>query len=251
MRQSIRARSIRAKRGRAVSLLAGVSALLLTTALIGTSPAGAVAQTRNFLLTGSSQLGVQAAQNFPAGSAISLQIDSVTGDITGGTSSIPTYDVVSNGVTIHVTISDGAPPSGNLDPTTGEMNLTVHSSVTLTIDIVPAQCVIGPFDIDLSSTNPGGADLTGDPLAGTITAQNFNVPAVVGTGGTGACPDAVAGAINSAVTGIGLPTDTSAEIMNLTETQQAVTTTVPVTLPPTTTTTTAPAAVAAEPAFTG
>ncbi len=241
MKHMLRARSVRATRGRAIALLAGVSAMLLTTAVIGSTPAGAAAQTRNFAITGSTTIGGM-AQDFPPNSLVSLQIDDTTGDITGGTFSIPTYDVTSSGTTAHVTIGQTGPPTGNLDPDTGVMTLLVHTQTTLTIDSLQQVCTFGPFDINLSTDNNGGAEFTGDPLTGTLTAQNISIPAITST------PQC---SLAAAISGLlGLPTTTASQIMTLAATDQAVTTTVPITLPPTTSTTAAPA-VAAEPAFTG
>jgi hypothetical protein len=248
-----------APRLRLVALLAGISALLLT-GLVSSAPAGAAVTAQNFLVSGSTTIGTAAAQAFPPGSIAQLMIDDDTGDITGGSFSIPTYDVhVTVGmtdITIHVTIADASPPTGHFDSDTGVMTLDLHTTTTLAID-PSTSCVIGPFEIQLSTENNNGVNFAGDPLAGTLTAQNFHIPAIVSTGPTGACPDGVAGLINGPAPGLSLPTDTSAEVLSLTATDQALPpTTVPVTTPATTPVTEPPApapaaAVSGTLAFTG
>jgi hypothetical protein len=236
-----------------------VSALLLV-GLASPSSVGAATTSQNFLVSGSTTIGSNAAQDFPPGSIAQLMIDDDTGDITGGTFSIPTYDVHvmvgSTAITIHVTIADASPPTGTLDPDTGERHLDLHTTTTLAID-PSTSCVIGPFEIQLSTTNAGGTDFDGDPLTGTLTAQNFHIPAIVGTGGAGACPNSIAGLINGAPPGLSLPTDTSAEVLGLTATDQALppptTAAPPTTATPTTEPPAAPPAspVNVEPALTG
>ena len=236
-------------------MLVGLSALLLTGLLSG-PPAGAATVTQNFAVSGSTTIGSAAAQDFPAGSAAQLLIDSDTGAITGGSFSIPSYDlhvmVGPTTVVIHVTIADAAPPTGTFDPDTGAMDLDLHTTTTLRIDPSIA-CVIGPFEIHLSTGNSGGSVFQGSTLTGTLTAQDFHIPAIVSTGATGACPDTVAGLINGASPGLSLPTDTSAEVLTMTETAAP-----PPTVPPTTTPVTTPPAAPApanavpgEPAVTG
>jgi hypothetical protein len=236
----------------------GAVLALVSSVFIAAAPAGAATQTMNFTITGSSTIGAsQSAQDFPSGSAVSLQVDSTTGDITGGLFSIPTYDVTSAGVTVHVTIADNAPPSGNINTTTGVAEILVHAKTTLVITAASATCTIGPFDVDLKTSNTGGSNFTGTPLTGTLTDAGFSVPAIVGTGTSGACPDSIAGAINGTAVGIGLPTTSTSETMTLTQTNQAVTTTsstalVTTTTVPSTSTTAAAAAPAnANPNFTG
>jgi hypothetical protein len=185
-------------------MLGAVLALVFSV-FMGATPAGAATQTMNFKVTGSTQIGSgSAAQNFPANSGFSATVDTTTGAVTNGFFSIPTYTITetigSTTIPIHVTIADTAPVTGNIDQTTGVASLNLHTKTTLVIVVsssVSYTCVLGPFSLTIKTSNAGGKAFTGNPLTGTLTASGYTVPAVVGTGSAGACPDAIASSINS------------------------------------------------------
>jgi len=250
MKQRVMSRAGRTTRTGAIAMLGAVIALVFSVFLAAT-PAGAATETMNFTMTGSTQIGTGAAQPFPANSGFSATVDTTTGAVTNGHFSIPGYDIVSSGITIHIVITDTAAATGNIDQTTGVATITAHPKVTLTIqagDPAPV-CVIGPFTVVLKTSNAGGSAFTGNPLKGTLTANGYNVPAVQTTS---TCISAIAGAINSSTApGLGLPTTNTHQTSVLTATNQAITTTTaaPTTTAPATTTTAAP--VNTNPNFTG
>ena len=243
MKQTVTERVGRKTQMGATAMLGAVLALVFSV-FMAAAPAGAATSVMNFTMTGSTQFSGQPVQNFPSGSGFSGTVDDTSGAVTNGAFTIPAYDVVVSGVTIHVTISDTAKVTGNINPTTGVATLNAHPKVTLFIAAASATCVLGPFTVVLKTSNAGGHAFTGNPLKGTLTANGYTIPAIAATG---SCAS-LAATINTA---LGLPTTNTHQTSVLTATNQAVTTT---TAAPTTTvapTTTAAAAVSGNANFTG
>jgi hypothetical protein len=251
MKQTVTGRAVRRPRTRELLMLGAVLTMLFSW-VAAAGPAGAATTKMNFTMTGSTTLGNQAAQNFPAGSGFSADVDNTTGAFTDGVFSVPTYKITNSGITIDITVTDTAPATGTIDPNTGAATITAHTQVSLFIEATSNTCVLGPFTAQLSTSHSGGSAFTGTPLKGTLTDSGFLLPAVATTAD---CPSSITAVLNSATPpGLGLPSTSTAETATLTATNQAITTTTS-TAPPTPTTaaptTTAPAAVNTQPSFTG
>jgi hypothetical protein len=225
----------RRKLGRSLAAAVGAGALL-SAGLFSTSTATAATVTQNFTLAGT--IVVASGANpvvLPAGSGFSATVDTTTGAITNGHTAIPVFtisvDVGGNPVPVDVTITDTLPADGNVNATTGAMNLSMHLSIGLNITALSALCAITPVNVQPSTANPGGSPQAGTPLTATLTASAIGVPEIGDPDGT--C------SIASAANGLlGLPSDTGTMTITLVETDVPVTTTTSIATP----TTKAPAA---------
>ena len=209
----------------------------------------------SFLLSGAITIGSQAPIDLPDGSGWTADIDDTTGAITNGEVTIPTFTITPvPGIDVGVTISDVAPATGQLDTGTGAIDLSSHFQLVLSIPALTATCTVTPINVD-TTTSGGGSPLSGDPATATLVGSEFTVPAIVGTGADGDCPDSTAAVLNGPL-GLNLPTSSTNITLTIVETATPVTTqttTTPTTAKATTTTAKAAAANAttANPSFTG
>jgi hypothetical protein len=178
---------------------------LSTISLFG-GVAGAATSTETYGISGTLTIGPPPSLTLPAGSSITFTLDDETGAITNGQTSIPTFDRGAvSGPQAFITLTDAAPATGSIDPATGHAQITLTLAVGVDVPALSASCSLGDtVTVSLSTSNPGGSALAGDPPTGVLTATGISVPGVAASTG---CELSVADVINDL---IDLPTaDTS------------------------------------------
>ena len=104
-----------------------------------------------------------------------------TGEITGGTLTIPPYERTYSGQTATITVTQVGEATGTIDRATGAT--VVDVSVQLDIDNpnVGSECRVPAFPVQLTTAAPG-APLDVDTGEATVQAGGFNVPAAQSCG---------------------------------------------------------------------
>lgn len=214
------------------------AAIMLGATVSTTVPAGAAVESQTYTIAGTLSVGGPPALALPPGSTITFDLDSTTGAITNGVTSIPVFnrgDVT--GPQAEITLTDAAPGTGNVNLASGAGSFTISFNVQLAVPVLDAVCMLAaPVTVNVSTANAGGSPIVGDPATGVLTDAGFAVSAVA-PGVT--CPEDSATLVNDF---LGLPTDGTSAAFTVTEV-------VPPTPTPTPTPTPAPAP--AVPAFTG
>jgi hypothetical protein len=213
-------------------------AIILGAALTSIMPAGAAVESQTYSIAGTLSVGGPPALTLPAGSTITFDLDSATGAITNGVTTIPVFDRGDvSGPQAEITLTDATPGTGTLDPATGAGSFTISFNVQLAVPLLDVVCTLAtPVTVNVSTANAGGSPIAGDPATGVLTDDGFDVSAVA-PGVT--CPEESATLVNDF---LGLPTN---------ETSAAFTVTELVPPTPTPTPTPAPTPAPAVPSFTG
>jgi hypothetical protein len=219
--------------------MAVITALLM--AGVSTAPAASAAsEQQTYTLSGTLNIGAPPALTLPAGSSFSATVDTTTGAITGGQTSIPTFTRGPvSGVPANITLTDAAPATGTLDLVTGAATLNTSFNVSIEVPSLSATCSLGPVPVTISTSSSGGSPLSGDPATATLTASGFSVPAVVVSA---TCPLVTAGIVNAALV---LPTRETSISLTVVRVVAPTPSTTPTTVAP------APAPVSVQPTFTG
>lgn len=251
----------------AVATIAAAGALLLAS----TGTAGAAVQNAEYALTTGQVTIGSTPYTLPAATGITGTWDDATGAFDGAFTSeaVSSTQAVTTPVvgTIALTYQFVADTNvtGTIDPATGDGTLATTMDVvitfqTLTLDADPANplalgqvCTIPDVPMSFTATASGGPSPVFAILG--LTASGFAAPAATCTGGDPGLTPLLQAQLNDT---IGLPTqETSADLRfeagqipppSTTTTTTVVTTS---TTAPTTTTSVAPAAVTAQPRFTG
>jgi hypothetical protein len=183
---------------------AAFAAAVIATLAVG-GGASAATERQTFEVAGSILVGPPPALDLPAGSTVTFDLDTSTGALTNGATSIPSFDRGdATGPEAIVTLTDASPATGSLDADTGEASVTFRFTVVVEVPSLSATCALAD-PLVIEATTAGGSPLAGDPATATVTAAGFAVSAFAVSD---ECPDAVASAATDL---LDLPTsDTSA-----------------------------------------
>jgi hypothetical protein len=181
-------------------LLCVLVVVTLATGLGAIPAAGADTVQQTYAISGTIFIKSPPTLVLPTASTFTATVDTETGALTNGMVSIPTFP---RGAVpeAYLTITDASPATGTLDPDTGVATVNSSYNISLSIPLLSAVCNLGPVNVTLSTSNPGGSPITGNPPSGTLTAASFAVPGV--TVQSPDCDAATAVAVNAAV---GIPT---------------------------------------------
>jgi len=167
--------NLRPRRLGTLALIATLAASLT----LATSPAGAVTEPVTFTISGTIAVGPPPVLTLPAGSTITFDHDPATGAITNAVATIPTFDRGDvEGPQAFITLSTATPGTGSWDRTTGAGTLTLSLAGSIEVPFLGATCnLLSPIQMSLSTANPGGEPVVGQPATGVVTASGFTVPA--------------------------------------------------------------------------